>query len=111
MGGSVAVAIRKRNGEIICRDRWTNSTPFYFKSLRMREGDEAFVQEYLDLAKDKKDAPHVPLAPLGYGLVVIDYVTNHMLSMQGYSSYDQFTELDAFGPIRDTDEKASFQEQ
>ena len=107
MGGSVAVAIRKKSGEVICKEGWTNDTPYWFKNVRMRNGDEEWIDAYLSTLSGDSD---LPLSPEGYGLTVIDFVTNHFLTMQGYCGYDNFSELDGFGSMKEEMNKV-FREQ
>jgi hypothetical protein len=97
VGGSINIAIRFKDGRSVCVERWTNNTPWWFKNPKMFEGDEAYVQSYLDATKnnDYIAEPHSPGRPqkLGlneYGLVVWDYMTGHHLDNNGYSSYTDF---------------------
>jgi len=104
MGGSIAVTARRANGEVIRMCRWTNPLPFFIQDARWIDADETHLDEYLeqwnsmraDYEKNEPGnyefnmtdvyAPYPFLAPHGYGLVVIDYQTHTLLTMQGYSS-------------------------
>jgi len=86
--------------------RWTNPLPFFFQNMRFVEGDESHLDEYLgqwhdfvlqapkgdDL--DREMVAHNKLAPYWYGLVVIDYQTRKVLSLQGYSALISVSNLD-----------------
>lgn len=108
MGGSIAVTVRRANGENIRMCKWTNTLPGFFKNIDWIDGKEQHLDEYLKSWYDRRApdshsdqssrseqfhsnrtpvyAPHSFLAPTGYGLVVIDYQTKTVLSMQGYST-------------------------
>ena len=106
MGGSVAVTARRANGEILRMCRWTNPLPFFFQNMRFVGGDESHLDEYLeqwhdfvlrsqkDNKWDREAAAHDKLAPFEYGLVVIDYQTKKVLSLQGYSALNTVSNLD-----------------
>lgn len=113
MGGTISVAIRLSDEirkpdepEIYKMYRWTNSLQLLWSDPRLAKNDRSHLDEYLkqwiemrdDYEKNKKTdnfqfnmtpvyAPYdaVPLAPDGYGLVVCDYQTQTILSMQGYT--------------------------
>lgn len=87
MGGSIAVTIRKKNGEIHKMIRWTNPTPYFVENLKFIKKDEKYLQEYFD---EKKNDPYYVdfcLAPEDYGLLLIDYMTNTILHSQNYTNY------------------------
>jgi len=107
MGGTVAVTLRKPDGTEYRMDRWTNSMPWGFNNMKLMRHDMDHVDEYLeqwlmmqtDYEKNKGTGkfennmtecyfPSNGLAPLGYGLVVVDMVNNVILSMQGYTAFD-----------------------
>lgn len=109
MGGTVAVTIRFEDGTVEPMGRWTNSLPGFFQDVKFVKKDQSHLDEYLrdwfemkdDWDKNHKSGrfefPMTPcygnwrhIAPTGYGLVVIDYKTETILSMQGYSSLNTF---------------------
>ena len=106
MGGGIAVTARRANGEILRMCRWTNPLPFFFQNMRFVGGDESHLDEYLEQWHDfMRQAPegdemdremvaHDKLAPYWYGLVVIDYQTKKVLSLQGYSALISVSNLD-----------------
>lgn len=117
MGGTVAVTLREENGTEHRMARWTNPLPPTIVNLRMIKKDPAHIRTYLarwegmvddwnenkskfkedddstwDIFKFPMTPCYVPdgriLAPIGYGLVVIDLMKNKILSMQGYSNLE-----------------------
>ncbi len=86
MGGSVAVGFRFTDGSTFVQERWTNNLPFWFKDAKLYNGDMDHVNRYIRM--DQEYPTQVPLAPLGYGLVLVDYLSNHLLSMQHYTRFD-----------------------
>lgn len=106
MGGGVAVTARRANGEVVRMCRWTNPLPFFFQNMRFVGGDESHLDEYLGQWHDfvggarrgeeidREMAAHDKLAPFWYGLVVIDYQTRKVLSLQGYSALISVSNLD-----------------
>lgn len=87
MGGSIALTLRTRDGQVFKQHRWTNPLPFFTKNPHFFEEDnDDYIEEYLNREND--DEPWRFLAPMGYGLVVIDFQKKRLLSMQGYCSFD-----------------------
>ena len=108
MGGSIGITIREEDGTIHKMCRWTNSMPYFFRSIKFIEKDKEYLKEYLnvwyEMVKEYEDAqngikplpeitmvdvyaPFPYLAPMDYGLVVVDYMNNKVLHSQGYSSF------------------------
>ena len=105
MGGSVGFTIREENGKEHRMCRWTNCTPQYVNNSKFIEKDKTHLDNYLsiwyemvdeytseeyktkDLTMSDVYAPNPFLAPMGYGLVVVDYQTNTVLHLQGYTGY------------------------
>lgn len=108
MGGTLAVTIRDHDGVVHRTARWTNPTPFFIHNLRFIEKDRAYLRDYLNTWYKMRedwlkygDTPQNPspmsacyttdesmvLAPQGYGLLVIDYVTSVVLHRQNYTTY------------------------
>ncbi len=130
MGGSIGVTIRKSNGEEIRRCRWTNALPSVFNNVRFLTQDESYLKEYIergegmrnDWLKNKDSekfefnmtpvyGPYDTLAPVEYGLVVIDYKTKHILSLQGYcNAPNVLPEYFVFAGIRRNGNKLIFRE-
>jgi hypothetical protein len=84
MGGSLTVWFRFRDGSTAAQQRWTNPLPYWMHHPRMFRGDREFVQSYLE--NSGRVEPQ-PLAPTGYGLVVVDFAANRLLSMQDYTTF------------------------
>src|SRR3990167_692614 len=106
MGGTIAVCLRKPNGEEFRMLRWTNPIPYYIHNIKFFNKDEEYIEEYLfqwremkqDWEKNSKSknfefnmtdvyAPYDNkcLYPCSYGLILIDMVNDKILSLQGYT--------------------------
>ena len=109
MGGSIAITFRDEDGNVEKMCRWTNTMPYYLVNHRLYAKDTKFIKEFMkqwfDMKKDWDDNEgkknpkykypmtnyYAPkecrvLAPIEYGLVVIDFMTNTILENQGYCS-------------------------
>lgn len=103
MGGTVAVTIRRENGELLKMARKTGSYSWMFTSKKFNNGkvDEAIDDYYKIFGEMKEDfesgAPYkFPMSPaygwcnetnpVDYGLVFIDIMKKEIHSMQGYDS-------------------------
>jgi len=100
MGGSIALTIRFASGDEYRGSCWTNvlpeglwAAPVYLNT----ESSKAHTRTWLsNLLKHRQEDPdleeiwggHNLLAPLQYGLILIDYVTDTLISANGYSSPD-----------------------
>ena len=130
MGGTIAVVIREEDGKIHKMARWTNSLPYFIRNMKFVNGDKQHLSDYLKVFYDmveeynaikesggdfgiKMCDVYVPnsghIAPIGYGLVVIDYQTNQILHCQGYSALDALYpfEVNQNRRLRDDDEEAA----
>lgn len=104
MGGSLAITIRQSNGKEYRMLRWTNSLPNFITNPKFFKEDKQWFKDYMepwfDMKKDYEQNkttgkfklnmtdcyfPYSYLAPADYGLVVIDFKTKTLLTMQGYS--------------------------
>lgn len=111
MGGTIRVILREENGTIHKMFRWTNSFPWFVNHMGLVNKDpkhlKAYMRAYVEMKIDylkNKDKPDVEgeekfenfmtsayfpeadwIAPAGYGLLVIDYMKDKILSCQGYS--------------------------
>jgi hypothetical protein len=97
MGGIIALTIRESSGKEWRGSCWTNvlpnglfAAPFYNKRTSQRH-----VKKWLsELLAHRKSNPKLEelwgdwnmLAPVEYGVVVIDYKDNFLISAQGYNS-------------------------
>ena len=95
MGGAVSVTLRKDESTVIRMLRHTNAMPWWMKHPDFLDPDSQRVADYLAMYDESRKAyeagnksyyydPDAVCAPDGYGLVVWDYVSKHILSMQGY---------------------------
>lgn len=111
MGGTISVIVREKNNETHKMLRWTNSLPHFIQKLEAYNQSPQVLKEYLatwqemneDYQKNKATGKYklnmtevyIPdsgfIAPYGYGLVVVDLVTNKIMSMQGYSSLNRIS--------------------
>lgn len=111
MGGSCAVTIREPNGAEHRMCRWTNTMPWGLANSKMVsvEPDPAHLAAYLhewermraDWLKNKDTgggfeynmtecyAPYPFLAPMEYGLVLVDFKSFTIISKQGYTSLNR----------------------
>jgi len=110
MGGSIAVTIREEDGTMHKMCRWTNSTPNFVNDEKLFLCDKQHLQDYLktwyemvedyDSGQNKLNmssvyAPVRLLAPVDYGLLLIDYKTKTLLNMQGYTDYGRLLATEA----------------
>lgn len=109
MGGNIAWTLRLHDGTEYRMDRWTNSLPYHIGHPAFFDGDSDHIADGLaswlqmksdwEAHKDDENynlpmtrayAPYpYGLHPSQYGLVVTDFMTNTILSMQGYSDLDR----------------------
>lgn len=110
MGGTVAVFHRDPDGNERMMHRHTSMLGYAPKSLRFYQKDPEWVRLFNepwdkmreDMEKNGPDGPfdyhmtdcylpedlYTPVAPYGYGLVVLDQVNDVILTSQGYTSFD-----------------------
>jgi len=105
MGGSLSVTVKYPNGKIEKMCRWTNPLSNFITNIHFINSEETHLNEYMklwyemksDYSKNKKTknfefpmtecyAPYRNLAPIGYGLIVIDYFDKIVYNMNSYSS-------------------------
>lgn len=86
MGGYIGVTIREENGNQHSMGRWTNPLPYFFKNLKFFKKDKKYLAQYLKQKRGKELKAYDFLAPVEYGLVVIDYHTNTVLYANHYSN-------------------------
>jgi hypothetical protein len=107
MGGSVALTIRISETKEYRGSCWTNilpyglwAAPFYADLDTSRRHAESWLDKLLahreaDPELEDLWGGHDKLAPLGYGLVLVDYVSSTLISTQGYAWPDRIIR---FGP-------------
>lgn len=118
MGGTVGVTIREKDGTLHKMARWTNSLPDFARSMKFINKDKNHFDDYLkvfyemkaDYEKNKNTGKfefnmtdvYIPysghIAPIEYGLVVIDYQTEQILHCQGYTSLDAIHKSEITSP-------------
>lgn len=124
MGGSIGFTIREKNGTEHRMCRWTNSMPGFINHIDFIEESDEHLQNYLKVYLDMKEdwekhgedwdaegrdygifehhmtPVYAPfngiLAPIEYGLVVVDYQTNTVLHCQGYTSFGSIYGMEFF---------------
>lgn len=100
MGGRIAITVRASETEQWRGSCWTNILPlglftaeFYADIERSRRHSWAWVQGLWERRAAEPGLEgmwggHGMLAPTGYGIVVVDYVSRSLVSAQGYCSAD-----------------------
>lgn len=106
MGGTIKVILREEDGTIHNMYRWTNSFPQFINSTKFISKDKEHLRDYMKIYLDMKQdweenhetgkfkynmtpcylPESTSLAPCGYGILVIDYLNNRVISANGYSS-------------------------
>jgi len=108
MGGSIALTVRFSDGHEWRDATWTNVLPegLWASEFYGPKKSEKHVRQWLSQVDDNRNRnPGIRslwgdwnlLAPLEYGIVVIDYKTNEFASFNGYSSPDK-SETFSFPP-------------
>lgn len=99
MGGTIGLTVRVAPGKEYRGSCWTNvlptglwAAPFYDPD-KSAEHAWAWVQQLLEHRAqvpnlERMYGDHNLLAPISYGIVVVDYVTGTLISAQGYSAPD-----------------------
>lgn len=119
MGGNLAWTLRLEDGTEYRMDRWTNAMPELITNAAFLRGEPAAIEAALDswlamkadweankdngtfkLPMTEVYAPYpYGMQPSEYGLVVTDFVTKTILSLQGYTNLGQINAVrQAFGP-------------
>lgn len=90
MGGSLAVAIRKSNGEEYIATRHTNSIPQYLTNPDFYLGDEV-IEEYIAAGKNSPYFSQLKtIRPDEYGILIIDKINKWIYSCQNYCNPNHF---------------------
>ena len=80
MGGALGFVYREANGKVHRTVKWTNGVPWLVDNIRLVHKD----QEHLNLfKKHDKDYDRV-LAPVEYGLTLVDCRDNRIIDMNDY---------------------------
>lgn len=100
MGGSVALAVRYESGETICFAAFTNSLSNDLKRRAVLvDKNEAYMRSLVAEFMAIEDCGEIPLAPMGYGINVIDFQRNHFLTMQGHANFKNFSDTEIMGRV------------
>lgn len=113
MGGSIAIIYRRPNGEVISRIKWTNVMPELLSDLELFAKNDDWMMEFMSGGNAwlKEDAPdkhsQMPIAPSEYGLIVIDFQKDSILSwnhytIPGHLGSDYFANADRFARLSDS---------
>lgn len=108
MGGSVQLVVRSKEGQITAMPVWTNSmTALLLKNPNFLAGDLSYLDDFINYHRELMadyDANHITrtfkdsnaglfgstpfggLAPIEYGIVVIDFKEMKILDMQDYTN-------------------------
>lgn len=108
MGGSVQLVVRNKEGAITALPVWTNSMPsLLLKNPKFLAGDFSYLTEFVNYHRELMadyDANHITrtfkdsnaglfgskpfggLAPIEYGIVVIDFKEMKIIDMQDYTN-------------------------
>lgn len=98
MGGSLMVVIREEDGTVHKQERWDSSLCSFVKNVRLFRKDREYVLRFIESWQEEiefyrvHEAGYLPqsyLAPLMYGLVVVDMQQNVILDMQGEIGLDR----------------------
>lgn len=116
MGGCIGMTIRLSDGTEHRMTRWTNPIPDYINNIKFINKDiehfDRYQEQWNNMRKDwlehvlkcnKKNhikckfkyfmtpayAPYPYLAPIEYGLIVVDMMDNVIISCQGYTKIGQ----------------------
>jgi hypothetical protein len=110
MGGSIAVAIRFSNGEAVCFERWTNTMSAWFLNERWLQEDRTYILEYVSAVKNNWDpktktwdgyGKPLPLRRSGYGIVIWDFLTHHVIEENDYTSFNRIHSISLANSIED----------
>jgi hypothetical protein len=88
MGGIVSVTIRRSDGKEYRKQRWTNHMPYYISNVKMLREDADHINEYVSY--DNYTEKDYGLAPVEYGIVIVDFVTKQIVTKQQYTAFDKF---------------------
>ena len=87
MGGALAVAIRRKNGEEYISERWTNPLPHWMVNPLFWSGGKV-IDEYITSEDNWKPVKRV--FPSEYGTVLFDFKTKKVFSRQDYCGIGQY---------------------
>lgn len=85
MGGSIKVTVRFAEDRVESQMRWTNTLPYHFRTPKIINDPVQHWRDYLDTPSEYREEGENVVAPDGYGLVVVDFVTMTVAHANGYS--------------------------
>ena len=122
MGGSIGLTLREPDGKEHRMCRWTNALNFFVNNLKLVNKDNSHIEDILkywyemreDYELHKEDgnfefemtdayAPFPYLAPMDYGLVVVDMVNDQILSYQGHTSFGRIAAVSVLNAMQNPD--------
>jgi hypothetical protein len=85
VGGDIRMVVRFEDGTIHPQVRWTNNYPLWIRTPAFLTGDERVMRAYLSCGEE--NARKDPLvAPVGYGLYLVDHLTRQIVNASEWSS-------------------------
>lgn len=111
MGGKITIVYREESGVVHSRLRTTGRLGLFLKNHRIADRDHDWMMKYLsdEEAPDdpwgKKDNKEVALAPVDYGIIVVDFKDNQFLSAQNYTTLDRISPTEATGRFYRVDQR------
>ncbi|RYF12168.1 MAG: hypothetical protein EOO77_17910 [Oxalobacteraceae bacterium] len=96
MGGLIKVAVRFPDGEVITNLRHTNPLPYWIRHPKLIASDEAHLRTYAN-RNNSEEGIDSRLAPISYGLVVVDMMTKTVFTMNEYSNFGDIVLLSREG--------------
>lgn len=126
MGGSIGVVIRRVSGTTTAMRRWTNPLPYFVNNLEFVQKSDAHLRGYMhqwyqmrgDWNRNKKNgkfkhnmtdmyAPYDgQIQPVSYGIVVLDWKSNHILDWQDYSGFGTIHTISVINELRGGSDRA-----
>jgi hypothetical protein len=85
------VAFRFPDGETVAQHRWNRGWSWWLHHPRMFSGDRDFVEAYLAEANAEDGETRCAVAPDGSGILVFDFLSGRILSMQTFAEFGLFS--------------------
>ena len=84
MGGAIRIVIREKDGTVWSNERWTNAMTTLTRDARFVDNDDAWFERYK--ANGEWHTDDHTLAPISYGIVVVDRKTMTVIDCNGYGT-------------------------
>lgn len=85
MGGSIKIATRLHDGTIHTDTRWTNAFPWWLNHVEMANDNPEHLKAFAENESPYRNGDS-RVAPVGYGLIVVDAITHTIYTGNGYST-------------------------